>query len=242
MQCAVLCGGLATRMLPLTSTIPKTLLEVAGKPFLEWQLMWLRRAGIDDVVLCVGHLASQVSEYLASENCSARFDIKIRVSDEGEERRGTGGALALATADGLLEEDFLVLYGDSLLQIDARLMWSEHVDRTRGFTMSVVRNENRWDVSNAAFDGTRVDYNKIQPPPGAEFIDYGLLACPRLAFENLPLDESVDLSSVLVEASKTDLLFGYQATERFFEIGSISGLAELDRELQRTTSNLRNWL
>ncbi len=241
MQCAVLCGGLATRMLPLTSTIPKNLLEVAGKPFLEWQLRWLRRAGINDVVLCVGHLANQVSEYLDSNDCSARFALRIRVSDEGEDRRGTAGALALATSEGLLDEDFLVLYGDSLVQIDARSMWSEHLGRNRGITMSVLRNEDRWDSSNAAFDGNRVNYNKSHPPTGAEFIDYGLLAFPRSVFEKV-VDRPVDLSTVLVEASRSDSLFGYEATERFFEIGSIAGLTELDQELRRTNSKLHRWL
>jgi NDP-sugar pyrophosphorylase family protein len=242
MQCAVLCGGLATRMLPLTSTIPKNLLEVAEKPFLEWQLMWLRRAGINDVVLCVGHLAGLVSDYLDTENCSARFGLTIRVSDEGEQRRGTGGALALAASNGLLNEDFMVLYGDSLLQINAKSMWLQHLARNVGITMSVLRNENRWDTSNAAFDGTRVRYNKTQPPKDAGFIDYGLLAFPRSTFEAMPLDRSFDLSAILVDASEENMLFGFEATERFFEIGSKTGLSELDVELRRADSKLHRWM
>jgi N-acetyl-alpha-D-muramate 1-phosphate uridylyltransferase len=241
-QCAVLCGGLATRMLPLTSTIPKSLLVVAGKPFLEWQLMWMRRAGITDVVLCVGHLAEQVAEYLDTSNSSARFELKIRVSDEGEKRRGTAGALALASTAGLLQEQFLVLYGDSLLPIDVGSLWEQHVDRGFGITMSVLRNANRWDVSNASYDGTHVNYNKQSPPSGAEFIDYGLLAFPKSSVDTLSSEEQLDLSDVLRRASEVRSLFGFEADERFFEIGSKSGLHELEAELRRSDSDLHHWL
>jgi NDP-sugar pyrophosphorylase family protein len=229
-------------MLPLTSTIPKNLLEVAGKPFLEWQLQWMLKSGISDVVLCVGHLAEQVVAYVEETDCSARYDLRIRVSDEGDQRRGTAGALALAVSEGLLNEQFLVLYGDSLLQINTRSLWSEHVARGQGTTMSVLKNENQWDTSNASFDGFRVTYNKAFPPTDAQFIDYGLLAFARETFEVLSPETHLDLSNVLRDASTESLLFGFEATERFYEIGSKAGLAELDVELGQPQSPIRRWL
>ncbi len=230
-------------MLPLTSTIPKNLLEVAGKPFLEWQLQWMSNVEITDVVLCVGHLAAQIEDYVRTRNCSKRFGLAITVSDEGTTRRGTAGALALAVSRGLLNEEFLVLYGDSLLQIDARSLWLQHRQRGFGATMSVLRNGDRWDTSNAAFDGLHVRYNKMLPPEGAEFIDYGLLAFSRAIFENgHSASEPFDLSDVLTRASLEKTLFGFEVTERFYEIGSKSGLIELDNELMNPHSPLRRWL
>src|SRR6185369_10392492 len=115
MQCVILAGGIGSRMWPETRTVPKTLLPVAGRPFAHWQLEWLSRSGIDSVVYCLGYLAEDVRTFVGD---GRQFGLKVSYVDEGEALRGTAGALRLALDSGVLDEDFLVLYGDSWLQVD----------------------------------------------------------------------------------------------------------------------------
>src|SRR5262245_26801177 len=109
MQCVILAGGLATRMRPLTDSIPKTLLPVAGHPSADMQLTWLAREGVSDVVYCVGHLGEMIEEYVGD---GSRWGLAVRYVDDGPELRGTAGALRRAVSAGLLDPAFLVVYGD----------------------------------------------------------------------------------------------------------------------------------
>ena len=124
MQCVILAGGLATRMRPLTETIPKALLPVAGRPFLDHQLEWLAGHGVSDVVLCVGYRADAIQAHAGD---GARYGLHIRYVDEAERLRGTAGALRLALDEGALEESFLVTYGDSFLPIDFEAVFAAFV-------------------------------------------------------------------------------------------------------------------
>ena len=179
MQCVILAGGLGTRMWPETKTIPKTLLPIAGTPFATWQLSWLARSGIDSVVYCVGHLGQQIRDHVGD---GAPWGLSVRYVDEGDHLRGTAGALRLAYDEGALDEDFLVLYGDSWLQIDPAAVLRAARERREPALMTVFRNDGRWDGSNVVLDGTRVArYAKglTTPPPEMRWIDYGLLAFRR---------------------------------------------------------------
>src|SRR5690348_17236437 len=113
MQMAILAGGLATRLRPITETIPKSMVPVQGKPFLEHQIALVRAHGVTDLVLCVGHLYQPIEAYFGD---GSRFGLRIRYSVEADRLLGTGGALK--QAEPLLEDRFFLMYGDSYLLYD----------------------------------------------------------------------------------------------------------------------------
>jgi NDP-sugar pyrophosphorylase family protein len=242
MQCVILAGGLATRLRPVTETIPKSLVPVAGRPFADHQLRWLASEGVRDVVFAVGYRGEAIREYVAD---GGRWGVRVRYCEEGEALRGTAGALRLAYDDGLLEPAFGVLYGDSYLTVSLERVW-EHFTRTRpAALMTVYRNDGRFDRSNARLlDGFVVHYEKGLADPagvGMRHIDYGFSIIDRDAVIPLiPSASVVDLASVYQRLSSEHRLAGYDAPERFYEIGSHEGLAELEAMLARPTRSGRS--
>jgi len=229
MQCVILAGGLGTRMWPETKTIPKTLLPIAGTPFATWQLSWLARSGIDSVVYCVGHLGQLIRDHVGD---GASWGLSVRYVDEGDHLRGTAGALRLAYDERALDEDFLILYGDSWLQVDPAQVLRAARERREPALMTVFRNDGRWDGSNVVLDRTRVArYAKgLTPPPaGMRWIDYGLLAFRRgVIGERVPAGRPADLAPVCSGLADDGLLAGFEVSERFYEIGSVAGRDELE--------------
>jgi NDP-sugar pyrophosphorylase family protein len=229
MQCVILAGGLGTRMWPQTKTIPKTLLPIAGTPFATWQLSWLARSGIDSVVYCVGHLGQLIRDHVGD---GTSWGLSVRHVDEGDHLRGTAGALRLACDHGALEEDFLVLYGDSWLQVDPARVLRAARERREPALMTVFLNEGRWDCSNVMLEGTRVArYAKglTNPPAEMRWIDYGLLAFRRWVIaERVPADKPEDLAPLCSELADHGLLAGFEVDQRFYEIGSVAGRDELE--------------
>src|SRR5262249_44926497 len=148
---AVLAGGLATRMRPLTETIPKAMLEVAGRPFIDHQLDLLHRSGIRRVVLCLGYLGEQVRHHLGDGRDRG---LELRYSFDGRRLLGPGGALRQALP--LLGEVFWVIYGDSYLEIDYPAVLADFLSRGMLGLMTVVRNDDHWDRSNVVFRNGRL--------------------------------------------------------------------------------------
>ncbi|MBL8957700.1 MAG: HAD-IIIA family hydrolase [Myxococcaceae bacterium] len=227
MQCVVLAGGLATRMRPLTERVPKVLLEVGGRPFLHHQLRLMAEQGVTEVVLALGHLGEQVEQQLAT----SPPPVPVRVVREAEPL-GTAGALRNCLEAGVLDERFLLTWGDSFLPIDWRPVW-------RAFTgealMTVLENEGRWDTSNVVFESGELKlYDKSRagaPAKAFRHIDYGLLALDRRVVEGLPRGRS-DLATLFHLLSREGRLQGYEVRHRFFEIGSPQGLADLEQHFR----------
>ena len=236
MQCVILAGGLATRLWPETQTTPKCLIPINGRPFAEYQLAWLARQGITDIIYCIGYLGEQVR---ANLDDGSRYGVRIRYSDEGEDLKGTGGALRVAFDTGLLAETFFVLYGDSFLPVQfAPVLSAFHASGKRAL-MTVMRNENRWDTSNAIFTAPLVTlYDKecdAAVRARMEYIDYGLSVLARqLVADEIPTGQRVDLADVLKGMSVAGELAGFEITERFYEIGSPSGIAEFSAFAKRS--------
>jgi NDP-sugar pyrophosphorylase family protein len=227
MQCVILAGGLGTRMRPLTEICPKTLLPVRGRPFAHHQLHWLAAQGVSEAVYCIGHRGDLIRRYWAMEASPVR---SIRWVDEGDRLRGTGGALRLACQQGVLDESFLVIYGDSFLPVRFAPVWQAFQSSGLPALMTVLRNDGRWDPSNAVYDaGLVVLYDK-NPTPEMRYIDYGLLAFRRELFEGVT-PEVFDLAALLHQLSLCGRLAGYEVTERFYEVGSVAGLEDLERYL-----------
>lgn len=233
MPCVILAGGLAARLAPLSDSMPKTLLPIKGRPFADHQLGWLAAGGVTDVVYAIGHLGDQVRAFAGD---GSRWGLRIAYVDEGDRLRGTAGALRLAYDHGALESAFLVLYGDSYLSCDVRAVWREFEALRPAGLMTVFRNEGRFGASNAQLrDGAVVRYDKGVSDPEAEgmrHIDYGLSILDREAvIPGIPPEESVDLAHVYARLSSEGRLAAFEVHERFYEIGSRDGLAELEGHL-----------
>ncbi len=225
----MLAGGLGTRLLPRTERVPKSLIEVAGRPFIDRQLRRLSAAGFARVLLCVGHLGERIVAHVGN---GARFGLAVTYAHDGDQLRGTAGALRQALAH--LAPTFLVTYGDSCLPFDyaAPLRDLEAHPEALG-TMSVFPNAGQWDKSNTAIRGDRVvRYEKGTRDPACDHIDYGALALRREVIAELEGGAPCGLDSVQTRLAATGQLRAVVAPERFYEIGSDRGLEELDAALR----------
>jgi len=225
---AILAGGLATRLRPLTETVPKALIAVAGEPFLAHQLRLLHSHGIRRVVLCLGYLGEKIQAQFGD---GSRYGMKLKYSFDGPQLLGTGGALKRALP--ILKEAFFVLYGDSYLPIDYQRVARAFCDTGKLALMTVFKNENRWDSSNVDFDGEAIRrYDKRNRTEGMCYIDYGLGVFQAEALAGWPEDKPFDLAEVYRDLVAKTQLAGFEVRQRFYEIGSAEGLAELDSLLR----------
>jgi NDP-sugar pyrophosphorylase family protein len=223
----ILAGGLGTRLGERVRDTPKPLLEVAGRPFLLHQLALLAEHGASEVVLCVGYRGDLIAREIGDE----RFGIRLRYSHDGPELEGTLGAVRRALP--LLGERFLVLYGDTYLRVayeDVAARWEAS---GMPAVMTVLRNEGRWDTSNVVFRGDRVVlYDKRRRDAAMRWIDYGLGGLEHRALDVVSPGEP-DLAVLYRRLAERGELFGYEVTERFYEIGTPEALAETDAFLRR---------
>ncbi len=234
LPCLVLGGGLGTRLGSETESIPKPLVSVAGTPFAVRQLRWLGSQGVHDVVYSIGHLG-----HLIRAELDGRDDLgcAVRFVDEGPQRLGTAGAVRLAVDEGAIGGSFFVLYGDSHLEVDLASVADAFARSEGEALMTVFRNDGAWDRSNVVLDGGRViRYDKDEPDPseaGMHHIDYGLSILHESTVRRLvPPGRAADLADLFRDLSAVGRLAGFEAGERFYEIGSPEGLAELRRHLE----------
>ena len=224
---AVLAGGKASRLGPLAAEVPKALVDVGGRPFIEHQLALLRKNGIRRVVLCVGHRADQIEARLGD---GSALGLEIAYSRDGERLLGTGGALRQAAP--LLGPLFFVVYGDSYMDIDYQAVFRDYQTRSVLGVMTVLRNEDRWDKSNAVFrDGRLLRYDKKERTPDMTHIDYGVALLRRIALLRIPEGEPYDLADLYRDLVADGRMAGHEVTRRFYEIGTPEGLEETRRFL-----------
>ena len=216
-------------MKPLTDRCPKALIEIGGVPFAHHQLDWLARQGVGRVVYCIGHLASRVRDYVGG---GGAWGLDIACVEDGEPLLGTAGAIRRALDLGLLSGGFFVLYGDSYVTVDLPSVWAASSAGSMP-TLCVFPNDGRWDASNVIFDDGRVTlYEKGRADArsiGMRHIDIGLSVLNAdVITGQVPAGEACDLADVYHRLSRAGRLRGYEAAERFYEIGSAQGLAELE--------------
>jgi MurNAc alpha-1-phosphate uridylyltransferase len=221
----ILAGGRGTRLGERAGGLPKPLVEVAGEPFLIHQLRLLAAHEIREAVICVGHRGELIESRIGPQ----RSGIHIQYSYDSPDLDGTLGAIRRALA--LLPERFLVLYGDTYLRVDYAA--ADRAWRESGLPalMVVLRNEGRWDTSNARYERDRVlAYDKLAPTPAMHWIDYGLGGLTTSALDQVAESEP-DLAVLYRELARGDALCGYAASERFYEIGTPRALAETEQFL-----------
>jgi len=226
MQTVILAGGLGTRLKSIAGDLPKALVPAAGKPFIERQLELLRKNGLNEVLLCIGYKGEMI-ETLLGDGSSLRMKIKYSREDESK-LMGTAGAII--NAYPLLQDHFIVLYGDSYLPTDYRKVINAFHERGCNALMCVYRNENKWDQSNVAIEGNMVIfYSKNTEGRKLEYIDYGLSIYKKSVIEHyLTAELPLDLGQIQRELVARRQMAAFEVRERFYEIGKPSGLAELE--------------
>ncbi len=233
---AILAGGMATRLRPITEKIPKLLVEVAGEPFFSHQLRLLKQQGLTRIVLCAGYLGEMIVDQYGD---GAKWGLKIEYSFDGPKLLGTGGALIRALPK--LGDAFYILYGDSYLLVDYLGIGDSFLRSGRLGLMTVYENRELYDASNVWFeDGEIRIYDKKAKVPQMHHIDYGLGLMRADAFKDWPGDEVVDLAAVYQKLLSNHQLAGYEMHQRFYEIGSHAGLKGLDQFLRASPSSSLN--
>jgi NDP-sugar pyrophosphorylase family protein len=226
---ALLAGGLATRLRPHTLAVPKAMIDVAGEPFIAHQLRLMRRERVSRVVLCVGYLGDQIEAYVGD---GSQFGIPVDYCYDGPNLLGTGGAVRNALPH--LGPEFLVMYGDSWLDIAFAQVFAAFRESSKSALMTVFRNEGRWDVSNVWFeDGLIKCYSKAERVAQMQHIDWGLSIVKAELFARQPAGRAFDLTEIYSGLARRGELAGYEVTTRFYEIGSTEGLRETDALLRK---------
>ncbi len=224
---AILAGGLAARLRPISETIPKSLVEVAGQPFIVHQLSYLREQGVRKVVLCIGYLGEMIEDVVGN---GSKFGLDVSYSHDGPVLLDTGGAIKKALP--ILGDQFFVLYGDSFLPVDFGAVEQAYLESGLDALMTVLKNGDLWDKSNVLFsDGRLVEYNKRAPRTEMTYIDYGLGVLSGAVLDDYMAHQAFDLADVYQELSLQGRLAGLEVHERFYEIGSHSGLKETEAYL-----------
>jgi MurNAc alpha-1-phosphate uridylyltransferase len=231
---AILAGGYASRLGSLTKEIPKCLIEINGRPFVDWQLDLLVKNGYSDFVFCVSYKSSLVQEYLGD---GSDRGINIQYSLDGETQLGTGGAIQKALPK--LGKLFGVIYGDSYLPIDYSVVEKDFLTSKLKALMTIYKNQNQFDTSNVEFhDGKLVDYQKETKNKNMQHIDYGITFFKEEALLPCTDQASFDLSIVCHQLAKDGQLQGFEVFERFYEIGSVQGIGEFSEYLRKVHGEL----
>jgi len=225
---AILAGGLAKRLRPATAKTPKALLPVAGEPFLIHQLRLLHSQGLRRIVLCVGYLGEMIKAELGD---GSSLGLQISYSFDGPTLMGTGGALKRALPK--LGEQFLVIYGDSYMPVDYPAIMEAFVLSKKPALMTILRNDDCWDASNVWFEAGEIRrYDKTLRTAEMRHIDYGIAILSAQVFAPYPDGLALDLADVYARLVADKQMAAYEVKQRFYEIGSPKGLAELDSLLR----------
>ena len=236
MQAVILAGGLGTRMRPITETIPKPMIVVAGKPFLQRQLELLHGAGIDKALLLVAYLGEQIQEYFGD---GAKFDCEIAYSFEPSPL-GTGGALK--NGEARLQGTFVLVNGDTYLAIDYRRLVKEFAQAN--CAAMIVAYEKPAAISRETpasllpgnlgvrGDGVVTAYRK-RDPEGLRHIDAGVMVMKQEILRMLPAGQKCSLEEeIYPKLIARGEMRAWITHEPFYDMGSPAGLAALEAKLK----------
>jgi MurNAc alpha-1-phosphate uridylyltransferase len=231
---AILAGGLATRLRPITETVPKSMIEICGEPFAHWQMKLLAKAGVEEIVYCVAYRSAMIERFLGD---GSQYGVKIRYSHDGPKQLGTGGAVIQALPH--LGHKFMVLYGDSYLPIDYSKVEKEYAESQKPALMTLYANNGKFDVSNVDFSGGVLNrYQKGIDLAEMTHIDYGLSCFEASVFSNYAVNLPLDLGQICTDLASSKQLAGYELFERFYEIGSHQGILDFAAYAERNLSEL----
>lgn len=205
-------------------SIPKALLPVAGRPFIDFKLASLAAEGIERVVLLLGHGDRLIAAHVGT---GVQYGVQVTCMSDGPILLGTGGAVRRAL--DLLGEAFWVTYGDTYLRTPMAEIEATFHGHTLDGMMTVLRNQDRWDRSNLRVEQELVvEYRKGAPPGTYEHIDYGMSILRSGALESFPVDSPFDLEQACQRLIARRRMGAYVVTSRFYEIGSPEGYRQTD--------------
>ncbi len=217
---AILAGGLATRIQSISNSIPKSLIMISEKPFLEWQLQLLEKNNCERVVICASHKSDMIEDFIANR---PKSNLEILFSLDGDKQLGTGGALIKARE--LLGKSFLAIYGDSYLPVDFNKVAEYFLESNKPALMTVVRNDFNSEPNNVIFENGYIHkYDKRNPTEDMFYTDFGLNAFNSEVFNNYPRNEYIELSSIQTILATHQELVGFEVSQRFYEVGSLEGI------------------
>jgi len=224
-QVVVLMGGLGTRLKEFTKECPKPLVEVNNRPFFDYSLDLLMKAGFRKYLFLIGYKADMIEEYYGNGSDKG---ISIQYCYDGEKLLGTGGAVRRAY--DYLEDDFLLMYGDSFMDIDYEetvYRYYEGKLHRRRALMTVLHNNNMFDKSNVVMkEGKIALYDKHNPTPEMNYIDYGVCMYEKSLFAEYEPEYKFDIAEIQNRLSLSGEITAHEVTKRFYEIGSPESLKE----------------
>lgn len=223
-QVVVLMGGLGTRLGDITRCMPKAMINIHGKPFFHYQLNLMKWYGFRKFLFCTGYRSDDISNYFGD---GSEFGVEIKYSYDGPELLGTGGAVK--NAFQLLEDNFVLIYGDSYMDIDYQEIlyyYNDALKKNYRGLMTVFKNNNRFDKSNVVYNNEKlVKYDKENMVPDMKYIDYGVSVLNRKVIEEIP-ECKVDIASVYGKVAADCKMAGHEVRNRFYEIGRPDSLKE----------------
>jgi len=224
MQIAIICGGLATRLGELSKTIPKSMILVAGKPFLEYQIENIKRHGIKDIVLCVGHLSEKIQSYFKD---GSEFGVNIKYSYDGDKLLGPIGAIK--NAEKMLKDEFFIMYGDSYISVDFQKVFSYYKENKKLALMVVFQNKDKYDKSNLKVNNNLVISHGEKD---ADYIDYGTSILNKKTLDFLEEDKFYSTGDFFKILIRKQELLAYEAKRRFYHIGNPEALEEIREHIK----------
>jgi mannose-1-phosphate guanylyltransferase len=214
----ILVGGQGTRLRPLTSTVPKPVVQLVDRPFISYMLEWLRGHGIEDVIMSCGFLADGVRDVLGD---GTSLGLRLRFVEEPEPR-GTAGALKLA--EPMLEERFLMLNGDVLTDIDLSAQIDQHLASGARATLALVDvpDPTAYGMVLLGEDNAVLEFvekpSSEQPP--SSLISAGAYVLEREILELIPPDRNVSIEREVWPQLIGDGLYGYSSESYWLDIGT----------------------
>jgi mannose-1-phosphate guanylyltransferase len=218
MQALVLAGGEGTRLRPLTHTVPKPVMPLAGRPFLTFMLDWLGEHGVDDVLLSCGFLAHAVEDVLGDQHDGMR----LRYVHE-DEPLGTAGPVRLAADEGLLADRLFILNGDVLTDMDltAQLAFHEEKNATATLALIAVEDTSSYGVVPTDEDGAVIEFLEKSPGPApTNRINAGAYVIEREVVERIPAGRSVSFEREVFPSLVGEGLYGFMSEGYWIDIGT----------------------
>jgi NDP-sugar pyrophosphorylase family protein len=225
MKVAILAGGFGTRLGKLTNNTPKSMIKIKDKPFIEWQLNLLSKKGVKEVVLCTSHHSQAIKDFVKD---GTRFHIDVKYSDDGPKQLGTGGAVKNALE--LLGDSFMVIYGDSYLNINYSEVEKAFKQSNYPALMTIYKNQGNFDLSNVLYNSSVIKkYSKTNMNDEFQYIDFGLNLFKKEVFDDLSSGSYLDLADLCEKLAESGKLAGFEVKKRFYEVGSEEGISDFSK-------------
>jgi len=216
MQAVILAGGKGTRLRPITCTIPKPLISINGKPFLQHQLEFIKSHLTDEILLLVSYLGEKIEDYFDD---GSKFGVKI---DYCYEKVPLGTAGALKNAESKIKDEFILFNGDTYLPIDYRKI-IDYFHQCKAIGVVVVYGNSREIASkNIAVNesGLVMNYNKNNSKKMTH-VDAGITAFKKSILDFIPRNKICSLEEdIFPKLIKAKQLYSFATNQRFYDIGT----------------------